>query len=755
MKNKFLCIFWLSLCSANLQAQEYKSWFKTIAPLGSEFTDRKSVLANMELDKPAKRSKVDIKAFKESNDYFIDRFLNSGKVVAYSKANIYLDRVADKLLAHDPGLRAKVKFYLVNTSEVNAFTFTNGMIFVNIGLFARLENEAQLAFILAHEIAHYTEKHAFERYKFASESEVEDMGEEEFLEVVLSKFSRTQEFEADKIGFNIFKKSGYSLPEATKVFDILKISEYPVENKKIDKQVFEGPYLKVPVAFYPDSAIQIVINEDENDSTHTHPSSGKRQTALSKEIDAYTSRMGEAFVVNKNDFEGLKLASQFALSEVLIQEKDYVSSLYNTELLLSRFPQHETLLTLKVKAYYFLVANINSGTGSSVIKKPKKINGEIKKFHQLFKKLSIKETNTLALRISWDIYLSNPKNDELKAFTHAITKLFAFSVETDLNQFAKLPEYNEELIASFYLQDSSQEFTKRKRYNSGKGAVVRKVKSKSNESFVKYAIPDLVENAQFRSVFYEIAKEVKEYQDAHPNTIAQEDGGDEENGSYNRPAKKENKKKKRGSAKKELEAKAPFKTDKILIIDVSNVKLDLSSGKPVKFFSIKQKQKELVNTIQTCAALTGMNVTVFNPVDLIANDSQFYNDRNTLETWKMERITNRHMEEVLPSNYQEIKELCERHGTKYVCFISTRSIILPINQAQIFANLLYTIYNPPLFVIAMYSAFRYKRYSAIYMPVFDITTGKVMVDYSSEYDSPDHADLMKAEFYYFLNSIKK
>jgi hypothetical protein len=113
------------------------------------------------------------------------------------------------------------------------------------------------------------------------------------------------------------------------------------------------------------------------------------------------------------------------------------------------------------------------------------------------------------------------------------------------------------------------------------------------------------------------------------------------------------------------------------------------------------------------------------------------------------------MEEVLPSNYQEIKELCERYGTKYVCFISTRNIILPINQAQIFTNLLYTIYNPPLFVIAMYSAFRYKRYSAIYMPVFDITTGKVMVDYSSEYDSPDHADLMKAEFYYFLNSIKK
>lgn len=753
MKNRILYVVWLSLFSATTYAQEYKSWFKTIAPLGSEFTDRKTVLANLELDKPAKKSKVNIKAFKESNDYFIDRFLNSGRVVAYSKANLYLDNVANKLLQHDPTLRAKLKFYLVYTSEVNAFTFTNGMIFVNIGLFARLENEAQLAFILAHEIAHYTKKHAFERYKFSSESEVEDMNEEEFLEVVLSKFSRNQEFEADQIGFEIFKKSGYSQAEASKVFEILKASEYPIENKKIEKRVFEGPFLKVPAVFYPDSAIQIVLKDDENDSTHTHPSSTKRQIALGKLMGTQLANAGNSFRIDERTFEQIKLASQFALSEILIQEKDYISSIYNSEILLSKYPQHETLLGLKVKAYYYLLANINAGSSSSVIKKPKKINGEIKKFHQLFKKLNIKETNTLALRMAWDIHLSYPQNEEIKVFTHAITKYFAANVSTDLNEFAKLNDYNEALIASFYEPDTSQEFAKRKRFNSGTGAVIRKSKSKSKDSFVKYAIPDLIENKEFKSVFAPIAKEVKAYQEANPSEIEQFDDV-EENSVYSKP-KPEERKKRKGSAKKMLEAREPFKVDKILIIDVSNVKLDLSSGSPVKFFSIQQKQKELVNTIQTCASLTGMDLTVFNPVDLIANDSQFYNDRNILETWKMERITNRHLEEVLPSNYQEISELCKRYGTKYVCFINTRSIILPINQAQIFTNVLYTIYNPPLFAFVMYSVFRYKRYSAIYMPVFDITTGKVMADYSSEYDTPDHPDLMKAEFYYFFNSIKK
>ncbi|MDP3930491.1 MAG: M48 family metallopeptidase [Bacteroidota bacterium] len=754
MKNKLFCLLWLSLFSAASHAQEYKSWFKTIAPLGSEFTDRSTVLANLELDKPAKKSKVNIKAFKESNDYFIDRFLNSGKVIAYSKANLYLDRVVDKLLANDPALRAKLKFYIVYTSEVNAFTFTNGMIFVNIGLFARFENEAQLAFILAHEIAHYTKKHAFERYKFSTESEVEDMGEEEFLEVVLSKFSRNQEFEADDIGFEIFRNSGYAQTEAASVFNILKISEYPVENKKIEKHVFEGPYLKVPSAYYPDSAIQMIISSDENDSTHTHPSSGKRQAALGKKMDANAASSGQTFRVDEQTFNQIKLASQFALSEILIQEKDYVSAIYNTELLLSRFPNHETLLSLKVKAYYFLLANIDAGSGSSVIKKPQRINGEIKKFHQLFKKLSLKETNTLALRIAWDIHLANPKNEEIKQFTHAITKLFAISVSTDLNQFAQSTEYDEALIASFYLQDTSQEFSKRKKFNSGSGAVIRKKKNQPKESFVKFAIPDLIENKEFRSVFTDIAKDVIAYKEANPDHIEQYDDA-EEDISRSRPAPEEKKKKKKGSTKKIIEAQKPFTTDKLLIIDVSNIKLDLSSGSPVKFFSIKQKQKELVNTLQTCAKLTGINLTVFNPVDLIANDSQFYNDRNTLEAWKMERITNRHMEEVLPSNYQEIQDLCKRYDTKYVCFITTRNIILPINQSRLFLDVLYTVYNPPLFIYTMHSIFRYKRYSAIYMPVFDITSGKVVADYSSQYDYPDHPDLMKAEFYYFLNSIKK
>ncbi|MCG9880353.1 MAG: M48 family metalloprotease [Bacteroidia bacterium] len=759
MKTNLFSSIFLCLLSLTTFAQEHKDWFRTIYPLGTEFTNRKGILNDLDLGSPLKKSKVKIKDFKESNDYFIDRFLNSGKVIAYSKSNRYLDLVADKLLAKDPELRKKVKFYLVNSSEVNAFTFTNGMIFFNMGLFSRLENEAQLAFVMAHEIAHFKQKHAFERYKFGVDSEVEDMSEEEFYEVVLSKFSRNQEFEADDIGFEIYRNSNYPLSAATQVFELLKLSDYPLTNKTFEKSVFESAYLKIPRVYYSDSIIPTIPFDDENDSLHSHPSCSKRQAALIKKFESSSNKSASVFQVNEADFLNIKKACQFALCETYLHEKEYVNALYHIELLLQEYPKHPFLLNQKVKSYYYLLANINSGNTASVIKKPKNIKGEISKFHQLFKSLSADEINMLALRSAWDIHLAEPKLDEVKLFTHGITKYFISKVTTDINYFAKLPDYNEDSIASFYNIEVVQTQAKRKKYNSSSGGMIRKTKKNKNQTFVRYAIPDLIENDQFKRVFNSISRDVIAYQKDNPTEIeqydAEEDEPSKERSSSSARSASTDKKAKNVSAQKRLKKEEPFKTDKILIIDVSNVNLDLTSGKPVKYFAIQNKQRELVSSLQECANLAGIELQIFNPVDFKVNDSIYYNDRNVLESWKMERITNRHLTEILPSEYNQIAQICERYGTQYVSFVNTRSIILPYNQSFLLLNMLYTAYNPPLFVAVMVSLFKYQRYSAISIPIVDIKTGKVVADYSAEYDSPDHKDLMKAEFYNFFNSIKK
>lgn len=71
----------------------------------------------------------------------------------------YLAGVTQRLVEASAPHVFPYRVRVVEDPAVNAFTFGGGLINVNAGLIARMENEAQLAFILAHEIAHVVEHH--------------------------------------------------------------------------------------------------------------------------------------------------------------------------------------------------------------------------------------------------------------------------------------------------------------------------------------------------------------------------------------------------------------------------------------------------------------------------------------------------------------------------------------------------------------------------------------------------------------------
>ncbi|MBI4589289.1 MAG: tetratricopeptide repeat protein [Candidatus Rokubacteria bacterium] len=86
----------------------------------------------------------------------------SGKLYDDPLLEEYLARVGDRLLpdevkeAGGPGLR----FAVFRDPTLNAFAMPNGRLYIHTGLLARLENEAQLATILGHELAHVTNRDA-------------------------------------------------------------------------------------------------------------------------------------------------------------------------------------------------------------------------------------------------------------------------------------------------------------------------------------------------------------------------------------------------------------------------------------------------------------------------------------------------------------------------------------------------------------------------------------------------------------------
>ena len=148
--------------------------------------------------------------------YRINKMLAGGHIVYGDSISLLAARIADTLLKDYPQLRSELRFYTVTSPVVNAFTTPQGMIFINAGLVAQLENEAQLAFIIAHEIIHYYRAHGMEtlvgdkkkkadkKKKGDKDPDLDDEAEQAGDFMRLHARSREMENEADSLGIALF-----------------------------------------------------------------------------------------------------------------------------------------------------------------------------------------------------------------------------------------------------------------------------------------------------------------------------------------------------------------------------------------------------------------------------------------------------------------------------------------------------------------------------------------------------------------------
>ena len=142
----------------------------------------------------------------------------------YSNDNVtaYLQKVMDRLY---PEFKGKINVQAYDSTSLNAFALPNGSIYFNIGLLARIENEAQLAAVLAHEAVHFIEKHSFKQRVSSINAAAFALSGIPFSNLAavssISGFSQDLEREADTIGYERLVKSGYNPKEAHKVFQHL------------------------------------------------------------------------------------------------------------------------------------------------------------------------------------------------------------------------------------------------------------------------------------------------------------------------------------------------------------------------------------------------------------------------------------------------------------------------------------------------------------------------------------------------------
>ena len=151
--------------------------------------------------------------------------------------NAYINRVGQRLAhtSHRPEL--EYHFKIVNDSSPNAFALPGGFIAITRGLLTSIENEAQLAAVLGHEIGHVTARHSIQEIQRSTllntsvgllGSLAGETGYAELLTQVSSltatliskSYSRKQEYEADQLGVDYLARSGYSVQGAIELQNI-------------------------------------------------------------------------------------------------------------------------------------------------------------------------------------------------------------------------------------------------------------------------------------------------------------------------------------------------------------------------------------------------------------------------------------------------------------------------------------------------------------------------------------------------------
>ncbi len=166
-------------------------------------------------------------------DKRISKDFKIGNDTKYDIKNIF-----NKILKNVNRKQIEYNYKVLKSDEVNAFAIAGGKTFVLTGLLKFVDSDDELAFVIAHEIAHNELKHCVKRIQYSVQASKIDPTLGEVVQVAYSvystPYSKYDEFAADDLGVKLMEKAGYNKIGAIQFFAKLKKLEEKYGTDKRD-----------------------------------------------------------------------------------------------------------------------------------------------------------------------------------------------------------------------------------------------------------------------------------------------------------------------------------------------------------------------------------------------------------------------------------------------------------------------------------------------------------------------------------------
>ena len=358
-------LFYLVICSSGFcQLRPVYNFQKDDSVLKKAYYEQALQNKNKLISSLGNEYKKDYQEIYEARFSEVSKLLQGTRTVTDKEAHNYLQSLLKKITDANPELKAKeVRLLFSRDWWPNAFSMGEGTLVVNAGLMIFLDNEAELVFVICHELAHFYLDHSnraikknVENYNsVAFQNELKRLSKQEYgagqqvddlvkkLEFGNRRHSRENETEADRYAFMFMKNTGFDCNGIKTCLQLLDTVDDSLLNSSMDPALtfnfsnypFKKKWIqKESTIFSQMSNDDSPLTKKERDSLKTHPDCAVRISHLEDSI--LKARQGEKFIINRALFGQLKKDFLVEVAEQQFKSDNLGRNLYYSLQMLQR-----------------------------------------------------------------------------------------------------------------------------------------------------------------------------------------------------------------------------------------------------------------------------------------------------------------------------------------------------------------------------------------------------------------------------------